>query len=98
MFQAPFECSGQTVTGRLLDIVSDRRILSLNQALGVQAGPAKAAAHEQALTTDRNLSAGQLVAGQPADIAPIAQHLPSLSQSDQAEQGIGQRRNQPDLG
>ncbi|MNO94190.1 hypothetical protein D3C76_858060 [compost metagenome] len=98
MFQAPFECSGQTVTGRLLDIVSDRRILSLDQALGVQAGPAKAAAHEQTFAADRNLPAGQFVARQPTDIAPIAQHLPGLSQSDQTEQGIGQRRSQPDLG
>ncbi|MNL62990.1 hypothetical protein D3C87_1870670 [compost metagenome] len=98
MFQAPFECSGQTVTGRLLDIVSDRRILSLNQALGVQAGPAKAAAHEQALTTDRNLSADQFVAGKPTDIAPITQHLPGLSQPDQTEQAIGQRCNQTNLG
>ncbi|MNI47344.1 hypothetical protein D3C73_1018580 [compost metagenome] len=98
MFQATFESTGQAVTGRLVDIVSDRWVLGLDQALGVQAGPAKAAAHEQTLAADRNLPTGQFVAGQPADIAPIAQHLPGLSQADKAEQGIGQRRNQPDLG
>ncbi|MNV63253.1 hypothetical protein D3C71_1558360 [compost metagenome] len=92
MFQAPFESACQAVTGRLVDIVSDRRILGLDQALGVQTGPAKAAAHEQTFAADRNLSAGQFVAGQPADIAPITQHLPGLSQADQAEQGIGQCR------
>ncbi len=98
MFQAAFESACQTIAGRLVDIVSNSRILGLDQALGVQAGPAKAAAHEQTLAADRNLSAGQFVAGQPADIAPITQHLPGLSQSDQAEHGIGQRRNQTDLG
>ncbi|MCY1376676.1 hypothetical protein D9M69_641860 [compost metagenome] len=98
MFQAAFECSGQAVTGRLVDIMSDSRILSLDQALGVQTGPAKAAAHEQTLTTDRNLPTGHFVAAQPTDIAPIAQHLPGLSQADQAEQGIGQCRYQADLG
>src|SRR3546814_10438718 len=57
----------------------------------MQAGPAKAAAHEQTFAAHRNLPAGQLVARQPADIAPIAQHLPGLSEADQTEQGIGQR-------
>jgi len=78
--------------------VRDSRILRLDQSLGVQAGPAKAAAHEQTLAADRNLSAGQFVARQPADIAPIAQHLPGLSEADQTEQGVGQCRNQTDLG
>ncbi|MNS86856.1 hypothetical protein D3C72_1207720 [compost metagenome] len=98
MLQAPFESACQTIAGRLVDIVGDRRVLGLDQALGVQAGPAKSSAHEQTLAADRNLPTGQFVAGQPADIAPITQHLPGLSQADKAEQGIGQRRNQPDLG
>ena len=98
MLQAAFEFTCQPVTGRLVDIVGDRRILGLDQALGMQAGPAKAATHEQTLAAYRNLPTGQLVAGQPPDIAPITQHLPSLSQPDKAEQGIGQRRHQPDLG
>ncbi|MNW01279.1 hypothetical protein D3C71_1968960 [compost metagenome] len=98
MLQAAFESTSQAVTGRLVDIEGDRRILGFNQALGVQTGPAKSSAHEQTLAADRNLPTGQFVAGQPADIAPIAQHLPGLSQADKAEQGIGQRRNQPDLG
>ncbi|KWV89998.1 hypothetical protein PFLmoz3_00346 [Pseudomonas fluorescens] len=63
MLKGPFESTGQAIAGRLVDIMCDRWILSLDQALGMQAGPAKPAAHEQTLTTDRNLPTGQLVAG-----------------------------------
>lgn len=35
MLQAPFESTGQAVAGWLVDIVGDRRILGLDQALGV---------------------------------------------------------------
>jgi hypothetical protein len=98
MLQVPFETAGQAVAGRGIDITGHGRILGLDQALGVQASPAKAAAHEQALAADGNLPTGQFVAGQATDIAPIAQHVPGLSQSDETEQGIGQRRNQADLG
>ncbi|MNP25309.1 hypothetical protein D3C76_1181080 [compost metagenome] len=98
MLQKPLESARQAVAGRRVDITGNGRVLGLDQTLGVQASPAKAAAHEQALAADGNLSTGQFVAGQAANIAPITKHVPRLAQSNEAEQDIGQRRDPADLG
>ncbi|MNF80069.1 hypothetical protein D3C84_623030 [compost metagenome] len=64
----------------------------------MQAAPTKATPHEQALAAYRNLSAGQRVARQATDVAPIAQDDSGLVEPLDAESRVGQCHTDAHLG